>query len=342
MKLVDKSILFISVKFFNYETLIKKKLESLGAKVDYFDERPSNSFWSKAIIRLKKDFYSYRINKYFHQIIEKIKDNEYDYFFLIKGEATPKFFIDYLRNKNPNIKLIYYTFDSFVNNSNGLELIKYFDDVFTFDNIDAAKYQLKFRPLFFADDYSELYSQTSSCSYDLTFIGTAHSDRYLISENAKEWCIKNSLNPFSFYFSPSKFLFHFKKQTDKNFHKFDFDKISFNSLTHSEIIEIYKKSKVILDINHPGQVGLTMRTFETLGAGRKLITTNAEVKSYPFYNENNIWILDRNNLIFDVAFFKSPFIKLDQNLYNSMSINGWLEDVFNLSKHNYWKLNHEN
>ncbi len=27
-----------------------------------------------------------------------------------------------------------------------------------------------------------------------------------------------------------------------------------------------------------------MRTFETIGSGKKLITTNADIKDYPFYN----------------------------------------------------------
>ena len=46
----------------------------------------------------------------------------------------------------------------------------------------------------------------------------------------------------------------------------------------NDIVSLYKESEVILDINHPGQNGLTMRTFEALGAGKKLITTNTEIK----------------------------------------------------------------
>ena len=58
MNLKGKNILLISVKFFNYEILIKHELEKMGASVTLFDERPSNSFFSKAIIRIKKEMYS--------------------------------------------------------------------------------------------------------------------------------------------------------------------------------------------------------------------------------------------------------------------------------------------
>ncbi len=33
-----------------------------------------------------------------------------------------------------------------------------------------------------------------------------------------------------------------------------------------------------------------------LGAKRKMVTTNTNIKKYDFYNENNIFILENNNL----------------------------------------------
>ena len=58
----NKRILYISVKTFNYEKEIKNKLISLGAEVDYFDERPSNSILAKGIIRVKKSLFKKKIN----------------------------------------------------------------------------------------------------------------------------------------------------------------------------------------------------------------------------------------------------------------------------------------
>lgn len=335
--LQNKSILLISVKFFNYEVLIKNELERMGATVALYDERPSNSFLSKAIIRVKKEVYKNKITAYYNKLTKQLENERFDYFLLIKGEAIPKFFIEFLRKKNPNIKLIYYTYDSFKNNKNGLDIMNLFDVKFTFDSNDAVKYNMGFRPLFFATDYANLYLQNENhFKYNLAFIGTAHSDRYTIAENASNWCKLNAYKMFTFYFSPSKLLFKIKKITEKSFKNFDVQKISFKSLSHVEIIEIYKHSKGILDINHPGQNGLTMRTFETMGAGRKLITTNENVKKYPFYNPQNIWIIDRGKPQYDKSFFESDFVPINEDIYRSMSLTGWIEEVFGLKSTETW------
>ncbi|WP_179471965.1 lipopolysaccharide biosynthesis protein [Chryseobacterium sp. H1D6B] len=309
----------------------------MGAKVDLFDERPSNSFFSKAIIRIKKEMYAVKINQYFKGIIEKIKDIKYDYFLLIKGEATPKFFLDFLKSNNPDIQFIFYTYDSFKNNSNGLDILSYFDHQFTFDSQDALQYKMSFRPLFFAQDYGDLNGKNNKFQNDLAFIGTAHSDRYSISEKAKSWCSQHHLKMFTFYFSPSKLLFKYKRLADKEFKNFDYKNISFRSLSHNEIVNIYNNTKVILDINHPGQNGLTMRTFETLGAGRKLITTNPKVKHYPFYDAQNIYVIERGAIKFEEDFFKSDFKEINSDIRESMSLKGWVNEVFGISSITHWE-----
>ncbi len=77
MEFKDKKILFFSPKFFDYEKEIKKELEDLGAKVIYYDERPQNDFFTKVFIRLNlKSFIYKRINDYYKNILESIKNEE--------------------------------------------------------------------------------------------------------------------------------------------------------------------------------------------------------------------------------------------------------------------------
>ena len=63
-------------------------------------------------------------------------------------------------------------------------------------------------------------------------------------------------------------------------------------LTHKEIIELYKRSKTVIDYPMEIQSGFTMRTFETLGCGLKLITTNERVKTTDFYDKKGIQCID--------------------------------------------------
>lgn len=78
-----------------------------------------------------------------------------------------------------------------------------------------------------------------------------------------------------------------------------------------------------------------MRTFETLGSGRKLVTTNSNIKSYPFYNDTNVYIIDRSNPNIDLEFFNREFEPIDSNLLFAMSLEGWLKELFE-GKSNIW------
>jgi hypothetical protein len=71
-----------------------------------------------------------------------------------------------------------------------------------------------------------------------------------------------------------------------------------------------------------------MRTFEALGSGRKLITTNKNILNYPFYNPNNILVIDRDQFNFNEDFFNLNYLNYDETFYSEMSINGWLEFIF--------------
>lgn len=327
----NNKILFISPSTFNYEKSIKEELEKKGFEVDLYDERPSNNIFVKGVIRLKKSLYGYHLNKYFKRIISEISKKNYNYLFVLKGESLPLFFIEEFKIIFPKAHLIFYTWDSFKNNDNPLIFLHLFDKKFTFDSDDAIEYNLTFRPLFYLNDYSKIKSKiTSKYEYDLLFIGTAHTDRYIISSKVVEICKGYNFSSFTYYYMQGKFVFLFKRFFDKSFKLFDKDRISFTSLSSSHILSLYEKSRVILDIHHPNQKGLTMRTLEAIGAGKKLITTNPEIKKYKFYNSSNFLVIDRNSIEIDKTFFTNNYSPLDKKIYDACSISGWVDSIFGL------------
>ncbi|SNR49425.1 lipopolysaccharide biosynthesis protein [Flavobacterium sp. ov086] len=333
----NKNILFFSVQTFNLEKEIIKKLEFLGANVDYYDERPSNSNFTKGIIRLKRSLLQLQINKYYNKILSDISDKKYDFLFVNKGEVVPEFFLEKIQKAQPQCEFIFYTWDSFANNKNALNILKYFHKKFSFDSDDAVKYGLGFRPLFYLDFYKDIdLISNVEIKNDLLFLGTAHSDRYKISNSIADWCEKTHLKSYCYYFMQGRLVYFYKKLFDRTFKEFDYKKLSFTSLKGEDLFKLYQKSKVVLDINHPGQKGLTMRTFETIGAKRKMITTNAEVKKYKFYNPNNILIIDRENIKLNKEFFESDYSEVDIDLYERMSLKGWLSCLFVNSEPNIW------
>jgi len=71
-----------------------------------------------------------------------------------------------------------------------------------------------------------------------------------------------------------------------------------------------------------------MRTLEILGAKRKLLTTNEDIKNYDFFHKNNIALFNRNEINIDMNFIQSEFYEVDDKIYEKYSINGWLKEIF--------------
>jgi hypothetical protein len=338
MNLSGKKILFLSANFFGYEKAIVKKLSEFGAEVDFYNERPSDSILSKGMIRIKSNFYVKKINKYYRKIASETETKEYDFFLLIKGETIPFSFLEKFRAQNPKAKMIFYSYDAAVEYPKFLKLYPFFDLNFTFEPKDAIAYHLHFRPLFFLNEYA-ISEKNHPRKFDVTFIGTAHTDRYSIGEKVREMSENLQLKTFFYYYAPGKTAFALKKIFDKNLKKFDLKKLSFKKLSHSEIAEIYEDSFAVLDLNKPFQNGLTMRTFEALAAGKKLLTTNSDIKNYPFFNVGNIQILDRNSVQLDVNFFQTTFQKIDEEILEKMSLDSWISCLFLKNQDDFWRIN---
>ena len=71
-----------------------------------------------------------------------------------------------------------------------------------------------------------------------------------------------------------------------------------------------------------------MRAFESMAAKRKYITNNDEVQNYPFYNPQNILVVDAQHPDVPKEFIESPFVPVDEKVMYKYSINGFIDEVF--------------
>lgn len=327
--LQSKTVLLFCPRFFTYETEIKNALENKGARVYWFDERPSNSFSTKVLIRINRDFLFRKIDQYYDAILLQLKNQSIkpDYVLFVNPESIGIRHLKALRELVPEAVFILYMWDSFKNKKKSKDVLPLFDTAFTFDPEDAEKYNLRLRPLFFSEKYAA--SPANDWRYDFLFIGTAHSDRYHLVKKIINGLPPEARGRFYFYLNSRK-LFWLQKILRKDFRKIRLKDISFTSLSQQETANLIHQSKVIIDINHPQQVGLTMRTLETLGAQRKLVTTNERVTEYDFYDEQNILVIDRGHPVIPADFLHSHINPADKGVLYRYSISGWLDELFEL------------
>lgn len=316
-----KKIALIAPSFFGYEKIIKNNLEKIGFEVDYISE---NIFDVNIIYKIKKMIYRKNqkiIDNYFLKKLTK----RYDVFFIIRGYYLSKNVMDFLKNNNPNARFVMYQWDSVKNNNNAELISEYCEINSTFDVDDAINYGWKYRPLF----YFEKSARNEKRKYEISFIGTLHSQRLkiykYINERFKE---KNNY----LYLYSKRINFFKQKYLRKNidFLNCDNKEINFKSLKLKQVNEIMASSNIIIDYTHPNQTGLTMRTCESIGHKCKLITNNCKIKNMNFYNPNNVYIYDINNIDIPEDFLNSEYEELSNEIYEYYNIHKWLEEILDI------------
>ncbi|MCD1124791.1 hypothetical protein LPW36_01870 [Jinshanibacter sp. LJY008] len=326
--LLGKRIVLFSPKFFGYEYKIRDELKKKGAEVLLFDERPFSSSFGKILLRLNVSvLISYFIHRYYLKKINSFFSFYPDYILFINPESVTPEIMSYIKNIFPETKVIVYMWDSINNKKNSYQYINVVDRFFTFDNQDSLIYpKIIFQPLFFTEEYSEMRKNKKN-ELKFCFIGTLHSGRFNLVKHISSF-FKNDHYGFSFFYCPSEILFLFKRVFTKEMSGVSLRDVSFEPINDELLLDMISKSEFVIDISHPSQSGLTMRTIEMLGAEKKLITTNTNVSSYDFYDKQNICIVDPNNIFIDEDFIRLPYKPIDEEIYLKYSLSSWINNIF--------------
>jgi len=327
-------VLFIGPRTFGYETEIQNELERAGYAVDWYDERPSSGPLIKALLRVWPALISIKSDRYYDKIIKHAATKQYDIVFIIKGEALSLNRLIKLRAVLPDSRFIYYTWDSLSNFKNGLEKIPYFDKAYSFDLHDAKNnINIVHLPLFYTCSYEWLAQLNADKDIipdiGLLFLGSIHTDRYSVMKKIYLESKKSisDLVLYSHLYFQSKWVFAIRKLINKDFRSVPWAMVKWHALEKSEVFSLITRCEVLIDIQHVNQTGLTMRTIECIGANKKLITTNDEVRNYDFYNPNNILVVDRKNPKIPSSFLMTPYQIPKEDIYKKYSISEWLKAI---------------
>ena len=322
-----KRILFFSPAFFRYENMIADKMREMGAEVDMYDVRSVTSALDRALLKISPAIFKRHSQKYYEDIIEQNINKDYDYILIVKCDMTPSSILEKFREVYPNAKLCLYLWDSVENIPGVTKKFKYFDTLHSFDLNDCERYPiLKFRPLFFGDQFRK-EGHEGDYKYDVSFCGTIHSDRYAVIKQVQRIAEERDLKCYWFLYLQSKFIYKFYKATKKEFRGADESTFSFDKMSSAEIAKVVDESRIILDVQHPKQTGLTMRTIEMIGMNKKLITTNESIRRYDLFYEDNVAVVDRNDVRIPKGFLNTPYQSLPKEVYEKYSLKSWILEV---------------
>lgn len=329
-KLDGKKILLIAPKYFDYENKIKRKLEECGASVWFIQENVDVTYLKfKTLNKFPEHIRVNIINKYYKQEFDKKRDIKFDIIFCIRVNLFNDYIMNTLKTYFPCAKYVLYFWDSCRNMRNAYKVSKYFDKVFTFDKSDAQKYdKWNFRPLFYLPEYKNHEDElVNKQSIDILYIASLSKERadYYIKLN--EYCKQNRLI-LDTYFVCSPVIFYWNYWKVDSFRKVPTKLIHQRGLSLTELLERMKKTKVVFDCSHSSQTGLTMRTIECLGAEKKMITTNSNIRDYDFFIDSNILLINDYDFENIKDFVENRiYSKVNDKLMYKYSLEGWLDEI---------------
>ncbi len=311
----NKRVLLVTFDMSGYYDAVRDELKSRYAEVDYYNTATLSyryrNLGEKLHSAVYKLFTGKKLKNYLklRQLTDAVTSNHYDIALIVR----PDLFFDsqLVAIRKSSHRMIAYYHDSVNNIPRKKDVIHYFDQVWSYEKADVEKYNLKFIPNFIyfrpQTDLAAPRGAFSVASFDYRFPALEK-----VAEQLKSY----------------GFPYRFFVMTNKPRHSGLVTFIS-RRMQNPEVIEEIKNASVIVDIHKFGvQDGLTFRTFEALGFGRKLITTNKDVASYEFFDPQNIFVIQNpEDFTLPADFLESQYRPVAEEVVRKFTVAAWLDSI---------------
>jgi len=282
-------ISLIGPNFFSYVQAICEEFISRGYPCQYFDERHSNSIATKIAYRLRlHSLLKHKRDQHLSTIRDQIILSKATDVFLINVEVVDPTFVKDLRSHGICVHL--YMWDSSQNKNSFLKLLPLVNGRASFEPVDCARYNLTYIPLFAEKIFCNPNLNQSVRNDEVVFLGTLHSHRAVLLSKLEHTLAEKGFKIKKLLYYHSTFLYLIKCFFHPIAIQFFFH-IRTKAFNKLEIANVYFKSRAVLDIHHPGQTGLTSRTFESLRSGAYLITLNKTALTLPIELRHRVILL---------------------------------------------------
>lgn len=279
-----RRVLLVGRDYFFYTREIANELSrSLGAEVDYVPIAPETAWYSamKRIPALSRSWLAH----HHRGVLERLAGRTFDQVIFIQCHQLGHELVEAYRSAFAGARFKLYYWDS-LRTHDYRPFLDYFDEAFSFDPVDvASEPRLQLLPLFFAERFRALRSRTEF-DHDLVFVGTAMSPRrYDQVQRFRAWARDEGVRMYDYlYVSPAFYLRTLLRGRRLR-------GVHFRTLSGAEVHDAYARSRAILDLPDNIQSGLAMRTFESLGAHRKLVTTQRRVANEDFFDARSVFVI---------------------------------------------------
>jgi hypothetical protein len=286
---VESTIILIDKSSFKYKNLLHRLLNSF-----------SKVFLNK---NLKKEY----LNTFLIDSIKKL--GQQDVIFMIRPDLLSPKTLNFLKTQTQSLTAFYY--DSTRRFPKKIDIINYFDTVYSYDKLDVETYNLEFLTNYIFDErenvnFEQLFFNIST--FDYRYQSMEGLANYI---DEKKWSKEILIYGSNGLKSDSLTLIHEQIPVDV-------------------VAEKINSSKIIIEIQRKEQIGLSFRVFEALGQRKKLITTNTDIVNYDFYHPQNILVIDEAAINIPEDFVNSPYIPVSDKILDKYRLRNWTKKLFDL------------
>lgn len=312
----------IGPSFFSYVQAVVQEFNRRGIPTVEFDERHSNGVATKVIYRLGlgRLLPSIKAN-HLATILYGIREARCTDVLLISVEVVDTQFVEALHQEGIRVHL--YLWDGVANKVGIEKLIAIIENKGTFDPVDSEALGMPYIPLFAEATFDEARLKSSGpYAYDIGFCGTVHSSRSAVLAELLRapWAKRLRLALMLYY--QSRALLIVRGIADWNLWRL-MPRISTTSFPKPQVADMLGKTRFILDVPHPGQSGMTARTFEVLLAGSRLLTFNRVAAAWlPKSLQARVKVIDRMRDAADIDFNaceRMPPLNEEERYYLSLA-----------------------
>lgn len=273
----------------------------------------------KASFKLMNCFSNQNRRLWQRLIINKPEYQEhYDLFLCINGISFHPVLLDHLRKKNPQIRSVLYLWDS----SSFYDYLQYkscFDKILTFDWADAMNNpSIGLLPAYWYP------TPVLPIKYDLSMVGSDHDGRFDFVSNIYRQVENEGLSSFLKVVIPKPE----KPQEILDYNrKLSAPYATSEAFSIEQVLTVIDESRCILDTDRPTQTGATQRVIWALARGKKIISTNTNLKFMPFYHPEQIRFINRETPVLDMDFIKNDAsFDVDDDLIQ-LRIDKWVKTL---------------
>ncbi len=316
---MKQNLLFFAPNHFDIDIAILNQLEKMDQynviKIDPKSYQYKNTFeqifnfFGKIFVNktLKKDWKAKQQLQHINQ------QKNYDVCLIFRPDLLHPKVLKFIQENIKSRKVVYW--DSFDKIPKLKETVSYFNEYYSFEEEDCIKYNFTKISNFYIHK-----SSNTTPTYDAFFFASKDARlnnviKLITYLRQKNWNAKALI---------------VAKKTKSKSKPINVEGVTIteNSTPFSQIYQYADNTKVVIDISHPNQKGLSMRPYECLGLERKLITNNSEIMKYDFYNPDNIFIInDFDNLNIPDSFLNTPYQKLPKAVAKKYHISNWLNFI---------------